>query len=94
VTSGGGAQRLDRWLWCARLFRTRQAASAFIQQSSVRLTRDKQVHRIEKPGFTLRLGDEIAFVLGENLMRVRVTGFSDRRRSTSEAAYLLERIDH
>ena len=55
--------------------------------------RDKHAQRIEKPGFTLEVGDEIAFVLGESLTIVRVTGFSDRRPSAPMAARLVERID-
>ncbi len=93
MTNGGGAQRLDKWLWCARLFRTRRAASDFIEQNSVRLTRDKHAQRIEKPGFTLKVGDEIAFVFLERLTIVRVTGFSDRRPSAPTAARLVEWID-
>ncbi len=93
MTAGRGAQRLDKWLWCARLFRTRRAASDFVEQSSVRLTRHQKAQRVEKPGFTLKEGDEIAFALGDSLMIVRVMGFAERRPSPAGAALLMKRID-
>lgn len=90
MTTGGGAQRLDKWLWCARLFRTRQAAAAFVAEHGARLTRNGQAQRVEKPGFSLKQGDEIAFMLGDRLIVVRVVGFSERRLSPTKAATVLE----
>lgn len=92
MTAGGGAQRLDRWLWCVRLFRTRQAAAAFVEEHGARITRNGRVHRVEKPGFSLKNGDEIAFMLGDRLIVVRVVSFSERRLPQTEAAALMERI--
>jgi ribosome-associated heat shock protein Hsp15 len=92
VTAANGAQRLDKWLWCARLFRTRQAAAAYVEQRSVRLTRKDHSQRVEKPGFVLKEGDEIAFMLGDRPTVVRVRGFSARRGTPADAALLVERI--
>ena len=92
MNAGGGARRLDKWLGCARLFRTRRAASDYVEQLSVRIIRDKKAQRIEKPGFLLKEGDEIAFFLGNSLIVVRVMGFSERRGPAAEAAMLLERV--
>lgn len=93
MTVGGGAQRLDKWLWCARLFRSRRSAAAFIEERSVRLIRGDQAQRVDKPGFSLKEGDEIAFIICDKLTIVRVRGFSARRGSAADAGALLERLD-
>lgn len=90
MTANSGAQRLDKWLWCARLFRARAEAAAFVEEHGVRLTRNGRAQRVEKPAFTLRAGDQIALMRGQRLICVRVIAFSDRRGSAGEAATLME----
>lgn len=91
-TGAAASQRIDKWLWCARFFRTREAAAAFIETQSVRLARAGLVQRIAKPGFALKAGDELSFLLSDRAVIVRVCGFALRRGSAQDAAKLFDRI--
>lgn len=79
------SRRIDKWLWCARRFRTRSLAARFIAEKSVRVTRGGATQRVDKPGFLLLKGDEVSYLLGERLHVLTVAGFGDRRRSPAEA---------
>lgn len=81
----GASRRIDKWLWCARRFRTRTLAARFVSQASVRVTRDGETQRVDRPAFQLREGDEVSFILGEQLVAMVVAGFADRR-GTPQAA--------
>jgi ribosome-associated heat shock protein Hsp15 len=76
--------RLDKWLWHARFFRTRGAATRAVAEGVVRLNGA----RVSKPAHPLRPGDTLTFVLGG---RVRVIRVRDQavRRGAAEAARLL-----
>lgn len=75
----GPSRRIDKWLWCARRFKTRSLAANFVTKASVRVTRDGLTQRVEKPSFLLREGDLVSFMLGHRLEALVVTGFADRR---------------
>jgi len=75
----GPSRRIDKWLWCARRFKTRSLAANFVTRESVRVTRDGVTQRVEKPGFLLREGDKVSFMLGERFEALIVTGFAGRR---------------
>ncbi|MFN0025196.1 MAG: RNA-binding S4 domain-containing protein [Parvularculaceae bacterium] len=93
MSASAGSQRLDRWLWCARLFRTRAAAAAFVAEQSIRLTRSGALLRVTKPAHSLKVGDELAFVLGERLVVVCVLEFSKQRVSAADASRLYRPLD-
>jgi len=82
------SQRIDKWLWCARFFKTRSLASKFVSTSQMRLTRDQNTSRIEKPSFMIRAGDELAFSIGERLKIILVEACGVRRGPASEAQTL------
>lgn len=88
-----GGRRLDKWLWCARKFRSRSAAATFIETEGVRVRRAAVSIRVAKPAFLLNIGDEISFGLGERIIVIRVIDFNLRRGSAIEAARLFQRID-
>jgi ribosomal 50S subunit-recycling heat shock protein len=75
----GPSRRIDKWLWCARRFKTRSLAAKFVSSASVRVTRDGVTQRVEKPGFLLHEGDEVSFMRGERVEALVVTGFAERR---------------
>lgn len=93
LTGAPEGQRIDKWLWCARVFRTREAAVSFVEEQTVRLRRDGRAQRIVKPGFSLKTGDEIALLISGRPMVLRVRAFAARRGSAREAAALFELID-
>src|SRR5271154_3714156 len=62
---GEGRQRIDRWLWHARLARTRSAAAALASAGHVRVNGA----RVRAPGRMVRNGDVITVAL-ERAVRV------------------------
>ena len=68
-------QRIDRWLWHARLVRTRSAAAALAEAGYVRVNGA----RINAPGRMVRAGDVVTVALDRAVRVLKVTGFSERR---------------
>ena len=81
-------QRIDRWLWCARIFKTRTLAAKFVADGHVRVTRNGATMRAEKPSFAVRPGDVIAFSRDERLRILIVEACGERRGPASEAQTL------
>ena len=78
-------QRIDRWLWHARLVRTRSAAAALAGAGHVRINGA----RIDAPSRLVRTGDVITVALDHNVRVVKVRGFAERRgpAQTGQALY-------
>ncbi len=76
-------QRLDKWLWCARLVKTRTAAARLIEAGKVRINGT----RAAKPSQLLRAGDVVTATAGR-LYVVRVEAEAARRGPASEARTL------
>lgn len=74
------AQRLDRWLWCVRLFKTRQLAAAAVQGGKVHLN-DKRV----KPAHAVRLVDAVAVSRPGYSLQLTVRALPSRRGPAPEA---------
>jgi ribosome-associated heat shock protein Hsp15 len=82
---GAGRERLDKWLWAARFFKTRALAAEAVERGKV------LVHGARaKPGKALGPGEEVRFRHGpfEHVLLVR--GVSARRGPAREAALLYE----
>lgn len=79
-------QRLDKWLWCARLVKTRSLAAKLILYGKVRVNgvRALKVSRL------VRLGDVVTGTAARRLFVVRVAGAAERRGSASIAQSLYE----
>jgi ribosome-associated heat shock protein Hsp15 len=80
--------RLDKFLWCARIVKTRAIARQMIEQGVVRLNRA----RIVKPGHDIRIGDVLTFVWSERLHVWRVRALPKRRGTAHEARILYEEL--
>lgn len=76
-------QRLDKWLWAARFFKTRALAVEAIDGGKVKVNEDR-VKRAKQ----VQAGDRIEIRLGPYLHAVVVRGLSERRGPASEAAKL------
>lgn len=87
-------QRLDKWLWCARIFRTRALAQAFAKKGAVRLTRDGSVMRIEKAHVLVRPGDRLSFMASGRLRVLDILRCADRRGPAEEAQALYRERTH
>lgn len=79
-------QRIDRWLWHARLVRTRGAAAALAGGGFVRVNGG----RIDAPGHMVRTGDVITVALDRGVRVVKVMGFVERRGPAGTAAALYQ----
>ena len=74
VDGGGATARLDKWLWAARFYRTRGAASDAIDVGQVRVN-DQRV----KPAKALHAGDMVVLRIGGIEREVRVLIVDDVR---------------
>jgi ribosome-associated heat shock protein Hsp15 len=79
-------QRIDRWLWHARLVRTRDAAAALAGGGYVRVNGT----RIDAPGRMVRAGDVITVALDRGVRVLKVIGFVERRGPGGTGAALYE----
>ena len=66
--------RLDKWLWAARLYKTRALAVAEIDKGRIMVNGGAA-----KPGRELRLGDSVELRQGPTVRTVVVQGLSDTR---------------
>lgn len=81
-------QRLDKWLWHARLVKTRSLAARLVAEGRVRVNRI----RAEKPAANVKPGDVLTLSVGENVKVLRILGMGERRGPATEARQLYEDI--
>ena len=81
-------QRLDRWLWHARLVRTRSAAAALAAAGYVRVNGA----RINAPGRMVRAGDIITVALDRAVRVLKVRGFAERRGAAAAGQDLYDEL--
>ena len=79
-------QRIDRWLWHARVVSTRSAAAALAASGYVRVNGA----RIRAPSRIVRTGDVITVALERHVRVLRVSGFVERRGPAGTARCLYE----
>ncbi|GAB6997580.1 RNA-binding S4 domain-containing protein [Bradyrhizobium viridifuturi] len=79
-------QRLDKWLWHARVVKARTSAAELVASGHVRLngTREKS------PGHAVKPGDVITVALDNSVRVLKVIGFAERRGDASSARELYE----
>ena len=81
-------QRIDKWLWHARIVRTRGDAAALAQSGHVRLN-GKRVSAASQP---VRTGDVLTLALDRTVRVVEVAGFCERRGAAPLARTLYRDI--
>jgi ribosome-associated heat shock protein Hsp15 len=79
-------QRIDKWLWHARVVRTRSAAAALADAGHVRLNGQ----RIDASSRVVRAGDVVTVALDRSVRILRVAAFTERRGSADDARVLFE----
>jgi ribosome-associated heat shock protein Hsp15 len=82
----GNRQRLDRWLWHARVVKTRALAAALAASGYVRLNGK----RIAAPGRAVRPGDVLTIALTNSIRVLRVVDLAARRGGSEEAKRLYD----
>jgi ribosome-associated heat shock protein Hsp15 len=77
-------QRIDKWLWHARMVRTRGDAAALATAGFVRLNGK----RMTAAGHPVRIGDVVTLALDRSVRVVRVEGICERRGNAPAARAL------
>ena len=83
------SQRIDKWLWAARFFKTRPLAVEAINGGHVHVN-DERV----KPGRNVRPGDKIRLTKGFETWIITVEALNEYRRPASEARLLYSESAH
>jgi ribosome-associated heat shock protein Hsp15 len=79
-------QRIDKWLWHARVVRTRSAAAALAGGGHVRLNGQ----RVDASSRTVRAGDVLTIALDRSVRILKVANFVERRGPGGSGALLYE----
>jgi ribosome-associated heat shock protein Hsp15 len=88
VTSGTSAQRLDKWLWFARILKSRTLAATVVTEGKVRVNGA----RATKASHTVRAGDVLTIGLRGRVHILRVLAPGVRRGPPAEARQLYEPV--
>ena len=87
ATAAAGV-RLDVWLWAARFFKTRALAKHAIETGKVEIGGQRA-----KPSRSVRVGDALVVVRGEERFEIEVAALSDMRGPASVAQALYRESD-
>ena len=82
------SQRVDRWLWFARLVKSRTLAAGLVAAGKVRINR----LRIEKASHTVKPGDVLTVTVSRRVRVLRVLAAGVRRGPPAEARGLYEEL--
>jgi ribosome-associated heat shock protein Hsp15 len=79
-------QRIDKWLWFARVAKTRTLAATLVTEGKVRVNGE----RVDKPGASVKPGEVVTIVMRQQVRILKVAGFAPRRGGAAIAATLFE----
>ncbi|MCP4614891.1 MAG: RNA-binding S4 domain-containing protein [Bradyrhizobium sp.] len=79
-------QRLDKWLWHARVVKARTSAASLVESGHVRVNGVRE----KSPGHAVKPGDVITIALDGGVRLMKVIGFSERRGDATAARVLYE----
>jgi ribosome-associated heat shock protein Hsp15 len=80
--------RLDKWLWAARIFKTRAVAATAVAGGKVHLNAARV-----KPAHPVRPGDTLTIQRGDDELTIRVQALALKRGSAPVAAMLYEETE-
>jgi ribosome-associated heat shock protein Hsp15 len=83
-TGSGSKQRIDHWLWFARITKSRTLAQALVERGKVRINRVK----VDKPSVLVKPGDVLTLVLGPAVRSLEILAIGARRGPATEAQML------
>ena len=81
--------RIDKWLWRARIFKSRTLAAKCVAAGRLRVNRSA----IKKANFGVRPGDVLTFTLGPQVRVVEIVALGGRRGPSPEARTLYNDLD-
>lgn len=79
------SERLDKWLWAARFYKSRKLATDAISGGKVHLNGQRS-----KPGKEVKIGNQLSISKGQYRWEVTVTALSKQRRPAREAVLMYE----
>ena len=79
-------QRLDKWLWHARVVRARSSAAALVEAGHVRINGVRE----KAPGHAVKAGDVLTVALDNSVRILKVVAFAERRGDATAARLLYE----
>jgi ribosome-associated heat shock protein Hsp15 len=79
-------QRLDKWLWFARLVKTRQQAARLVEDGYVRV----DARRADAPAKSVGPGDVLTIALERQVRVLRILAIAERRGRSRDAQLLFE----
>jgi ribosome-associated heat shock protein Hsp15 len=79
-------QRLDKWLWHARVVKARTSAAALVEAGHVRINGVRE----KAPGHSVKAGDVLTIGLDRSVRVLKITGFAERRGDAPTARQLYE----
>lgn len=79
-------QRLDKWLWHARVVKARSSAAALVEAGHVRINGVRE----KAPGHAVKAGDVVTVGLDNSVRVLRVVGFAERRGDAAAARVLYD----
>jgi ribosome-associated heat shock protein Hsp15 len=85
----GETVRVDKWLWFARLFKSRTLATALCRSGRLRINGVT----VEKAHQGLKTGDVLTFPKADYIRVIRVIALGSRRGPVPEAQSLYEDLD-
>lgn len=79
-------QRLDKWLWHARVVKARSSAATLVEAGHVRINGVRE----KAPGHSVKIGDILTIALDRGVRILKVAAFSERRGDATSARVLYE----
>lgn len=83
-----GVQRLDKWLWFARIVKSRTLSASLVAGGKIRVNRE----RVLKPSHTVKPGDVITSSAQKTVRIFKVKDPGVRRGPASEAQALYDEL--
>lgn len=79
-------QRIDKWLWFARLVKTRTLATRLVTGGKIRINREK----IDKASHSVKAGDVVTARVARKIVILKILDVGARRGPAKEAQLLYE----
>ena len=81
-------QRLDKFLWHARVVKARTSAAQLVEKGYVRINGVRET----APGHAVKIGDVLTIALDRTVRVLKVVGFNERRGDAASARVLYEEV--
>ncbi|MBL4758566.1 MAG: RNA-binding S4 domain-containing protein [Rhizobiales bacterium] len=86
IDPGIESQRIDKWLWHARIVRTRTLAATLANSGKIRL----DSRRVTRASQTVRAGNIVLAPQGDHIRCLKIVGFAKRRVPAAQSTQLYE----